>query len=90
MPHSRTWGSPKPPERSVSVVGVHEQASPQPRPVPGPPPGAPPQTTDPRAGIEEAMARLDDLDQVPLVEHVERFDAVHTELTFALSSIDKV
>nr|WP_312871993.1 hypothetical protein [Amycolatopsis acididurans] len=69
---------------------MQEQASPRPRPVPGPPPSAQPQQTDPRAGIEEAMAGLDDLDQVPLAEHVERFDAVHTELTFALSSIDKV
>lgn len=36
------------------------------------------------------MTRLEALDQVPLAEHVERFDAVHTELTQALSSIDKV
>lgn len=46
--------------------------------------------TDPRAGIEDAVAALDDLDQLPVAEHVERFDAVHTELTVALSSIDKV
>jgi hypothetical protein len=58
--------------------------------MPGPPPGVQPQQADPRAGIEEAMAGLEDLDRVPLGEHVERFDAVHTELTFALSSIDKV
>ncbi|HVW40096.1 MAG TPA: hypothetical protein VHC18_01985 [Amycolatopsis sp.] len=69
---------------------MQEQASPQPRPIPGPPPSEQPQQTDPRAGIEEAMTGLDDLDGVPLTEHVERFDAVHTELTFALSSIDKV
>ncbi|HJQ45465.1 MAG TPA: hypothetical protein VJ870_03945 [Amycolatopsis sp.] len=69
---------------------MQEQASPLPRPMPGPPPSAQPQQTDPRAGIEEAMTGLDDLDRVPLAEHVERFDAVHTELTFALSSIDKV
>ena len=36
------------------------------------------------------MAGLDGLDSVPLAEHVERFDAVHTELTTALSTIDKV
>jgi hypothetical protein len=48
------------------------------------------QHIDPRAGIDEAVARLDELDQLPLAEHVERFDAVHTELTVALSSIDKV
>ncbi|TVT51348.1 hypothetical protein FNH05_15120 [Amycolatopsis rhizosphaerae] len=60
-----------------------------PRPVPGPPPGAP-QQADPRAGIDEAMAGLENLDRVPLAGHVDRFEAVHTELTFALSSIDKV
>ncbi|WP_344414181.1 hypothetical protein [Amycolatopsis minnesotensis] len=60
--------------------------------MPGPPPSAdaPAQQTDPCAGIDEAVAGLDDLEQVPLAEHVERFDAVHTELTVALSSIDKV
>ncbi|TNC26581.1 hypothetical protein [Amycolatopsis alkalitolerans] len=62
------------------------QQQPSPHPVPGPPP----RPADPRAGIDEAMAGLDDLDRVPLAEHVERFDAVHTQLTFALSSIDKV
>jgi hypothetical protein len=61
-----------------------------PYPVPGPPPGSFPQQTDPRAAIAEAVAGLDDLDALPLTEHVERFDAVHTELTVALSSIDKV
>ncbi|RSM37189.1 hypothetical protein DMA12_37805 [Amycolatopsis balhimycina DSM 5908] len=61
-----------------------------PYPVPGPPPGSFSPQTDPRAGIDEAVAGLDDLDSLPLAEHVERFDAVHTELTVALSSIDKV
>ncbi|MFD9893006.1 hypothetical protein ACFWY9_26990 [Amycolatopsis sp. NPDC059027] len=67
--------------------------NPVPRPVPGPPPGAGqsvPQEIDPRAGIDEAVAGLDGLDALPLVEHVDRFDAVHTELTVALSSIDRV
>ncbi|MEV6899397.1 hypothetical protein [Amycolatopsis sp. NPDC051372] len=63
-----------------------------PRPVPGPPPvpGPGPQQIDPRAGIEEAVAGIDDLSSVPLAEHVDRFEAVHTELTVALSSIDRV
>jgi hypothetical protein len=70
---------------------VHEDTDAAPRPVPGPPPGRPaPQDLDPRAGIDEAVGALDDLDDVPLAEHVERFDAVHTELTVALSAIDKV
>lgn len=59
------------------------------RPIPGPPPIGP-QETDPRAGIAEAVARLDSLDDYPVADHVERFDAIHTELTVALSSIDKV
>jgi len=49
-----------------------------------------PQDTDPRAGIDEAVSALDGLDDLPVADHVERFDAVHTELTVALSSIDKV
>jgi hypothetical protein len=60
--------------------------------MPGPPPAqqAVPQQVDVRAGIEEAVAGLDELEHLPLSEHVERFDTVHTELTVALSSIDKV
>lgn len=58
-------------------------------PVPTAPPSAPP-PTDPRAGIEEAVIGLDGLDDLPVADHVERFDAVHTELTVALSSVDKV
>lgn len=49
-----------------------------------------PQDTDPRAGVADAVSGLDELDELPVGEHVERFDAVHTELTVALSSIDKV
>ncbi len=45
---------------------------------------------DPRAGIREAVGALDELDQLPLHEHVERFEAVHTELTVALTDIDKI
>lgn len=60
------------------------------QPVPGPPAQTAPQDTDPRAGIADAVGGLDDLDDRPVAEHVERFDAVHTELTVALSSIDKV
>lgn len=52
-------------------------------PVPGPPP-------DPTAAITAALAGLEGLDQLEPVEHVGRFDAVHTALTEALSSIDKV
>ncbi|MFD5246932.1 MULTISPECIES: hypothetical protein [Amycolatopsis] len=67
---------------------------PGPPPVPGPPAVQADQfaqqDTDPRAGIDEAVAGLDDLAALPLSEHVDRFEAVHTELTVALSTIDKV
>jgi hypothetical protein len=66
--------------------GTPEQADPQQTD----PQQTDPQQTDPRAGIDEAVTGLGELDQLPLAEHVERFDAVHTELTVALSSIDKV
>ena|GEM_PF-2721253 len=52
--------------------------------------GASRQPDDPRAGIDEAVAGLDRLAELPVSEHVQRFEAVHTELTTALSSIDKV
>ena len=59
-----------------------------PYPVPGPPPGSfAPQQTDPRAGIDDAVAGLDDLDTLPLAEHVERFDAVHTEMGNLLAQV---
>jgi hypothetical protein len=56
-------------------------------PVPGPPPD-PTETTT--AAINAALAGLEGLDNLEPVEHVGRFDAVHTALTEALSSIDKV
>jgi hypothetical protein len=39
-------------------------------------------------GIDEAVAAVADLDDVPVVEHVARFDAVHRALAEALSTID--
>jgi len=39
-------------------------------------------------GIDETVAALADLDDVPVAEHVERFDAVHCALAEALSTID--
>ncbi|NUT52997.1 MAG: hypothetical protein HOV94_37770 [Saccharothrix sp.] len=52
-------------------------------PLPGPP-------RDPVAGIDDALAGLDGLDELDVVEHVARFDDAHTALTAALSTIDKV
>ncbi|TCP39223.1 hypothetical protein EV191_13123 [Tamaricihabitans halophyticus] len=44
----------------------------------------------PVEAVEAAVGALDGLDELPLDAHVERFDSVHTALTVALSSIDKV
>lgn len=40
--------------------------------------------------IEEALARLGNLAELPVSEHVERFDAVHTALTDALSKAENL
>lgn len=45
---------------------------------------------DPQQRIEEAMAGLEGVEERPIAEHVERFEAVHVALTDALSDIDKV
>jgi hypothetical protein len=45
--------------------------------------------SDPTGAIEDAVARLDELDDLPVAEHVARFDAVHVALNVALSSIDR-
>ncbi|MGH3623003.1 MAG: hypothetical protein ACRDQ5_14610 [Sciscionella sp.] len=68
-------------EVSVAEQTVAEQV--WPAPLPGPPPGG-------AQAIPSAMASLDGLDELPVTEHVARFDAVHVVLTEALSSIDKV
>lgn len=47
------------------------------------------QTPDPVTAIDDAVAGLDELDLLPLAEHVGRFDAVHTALNAALSTIDR-
>ncbi|MEO6091380.1 MAG: hypothetical protein ABIQ18_50605 [Umezawaea sp.] len=52
-------------------------------PLPGPP-------VDPVVGIDAALAGLEGLEHLEIVDHVARFDIAHTALTTALSSIDKV
>lgn len=42
------------------------------------------------AGLADVLAGLEDLDQLPAADHVERFGAVHNLLIAALSSIDEV
>lgn len=67
-----------------------------PRPSHPPPVADPPPTADPvpdsaeSACIAAALEGLRDLDELPVVEHVARFDAVHESLTAALSTIDEV
>ncbi|MGH4008201.1 MAG: hypothetical protein ACRDTH_08610 [Pseudonocardiaceae bacterium] len=40
-------------------------------------------------GIADALASLQDLDELPAADHVARFNAVHDSLSAALSSIDE-
>jgi hypothetical protein len=42
----------------------------------------------PAAAIDDAVAGLDELDALPVTEHVARFDAVHVALNVALSTVD--
>ncbi len=44
----------------------------------------------PDGDVEDLRASLDDLDAVPVTEHVARFHALHESLTAALASIDEV
>lgn len=41
------------------------------------------------AAIDDAVAGLDELDGLPVADHVARFDAVHVALNVALSTIDR-
>jgi hypothetical protein len=66
------------------------------RPVPAPPPSQHHQQSPGEGGdaalkaAEEAVAALDGLAELPVTEHVARFDLAHAALTEALASIDKV
>jgi hypothetical protein len=44
----------------------------------------------PATAVDEAIAHLDALDDLPVGEHVEVFDAVHRSLQDALASLDEV
>jgi hypothetical protein len=43
---------------------------------------------DPTATVDAAVVGTDRLEDIPLAEHVDRFDAVHVALNDALSRID--
>ena len=72
----------------------------RPRPVPGPPAGVVPRppVLPPAAGDEPAtttpdpaaVARFDDLDQRPVAEHVDVFEAEHARLERELRTIDQL
>ena len=49
-----------------------------------------PQPPSSDAGIADALAGLHDLDELPVADHVTRFNAVHESLIAALSGIDEV
>ena len=44
--------------------------------------------TVPASAVHGAVAGIEDLDDLPVAEHVARFDAVHRALSDALSTID--
>ena len=58
-------------------------------PAPGPVAAATPSEVTP-PGVLRALARLDELDQRPVAEHVEVFDGVHRLRQDALATLDEV
>ena len=48
------------------------------------------ETQDAEQAVVEALAGLSGLDELPVSEHVSRFDAVHTALTDALSKAENL
>lgn len=59
-------------------------------PVPQPPvPGPPPAVDAVPVGVQQALARLEELDGKPVPEHVEVFDGVHRLLQDALATLDE-
>lgn len=40
--------------------------------------------------VDEVLRKLDDLQEIPVAEHVERFDAVHAVLTDALNRAENL
>lgn len=64
--------------------------------VPGPPPpaaGSPVGQVGPGstvAAVQDSVADLDQLDDLPVADHVARYDALHGTLSEALAAIDGV
>lgn len=61
-----------------------------------PEPGAQLDSTEPDEGaraeqaVDEVLRKLDDLQELPVAEHVERFEAVHAVLTDALNRAENL
>jgi hypothetical protein len=41
------------------------------------------------ARVDDALRRLDDLDGLPLTDHVERYERVHTDLQDTLNAVEQ-
>ena len=64
--------------------------TPTPHPVPGPAAPGSGGAAATVAALEASVATLAELDELPVAEHVARYDALHGELADALASIDGV
>ena len=78
------------------MVAVSAPIPPPDRPVPGPPPTAAGSPVGPGgaastvAAVQDSVADLDQLDDLPVADHVARYDALHGTLSEALAAIDGV
>ncbi len=41
------------------------------------------------ARVDRVLLRLDELDELPLTDHVERYERVHTDLQDALNAVEQ-
>jgi hypothetical protein len=60
------------------------------RPVPGPPPASATSAESTVAALRAEVAELDRLADLPVGDHVARYDALHGTLSDALAAIDGV
>ena len=82
---------PRPAEPAESGGGADAPGNAGPFGVTPPKPGPPPTGSqpDPRAAeVAEVTARLDGLDDLPVAEHVQAFEAVHRALQDTLAAVD--
>ena len=72
------------------MVAVSAPIPPPNRPVPGPPPAQGGSAESTVAALRAEVAELDRLGDLPVGEHVARYDALHGTLSDALAAIDGV